>query len=167
LICRPGLPLERSRSRLACQPENHRSERTDCVDIGRRPGLRAQFNAHVSGSNARGDLHLDELAQVGKTVRRSKSMVLRALHVSLGRVNLRDVTRYRLIEFGKKRAAQGAGSATLAIDSLSYEPSYCTLRRSAASTFLSRAFSWPELRLDTSTSWKNLTTAIAVPLRTN
>jgi len=61
-------------------------------------------------------LHLDDLAQVGKPVRRSKSMVLRALKTSLGRVNLKDITREKLIEFGRKRAAQGAGPATLAID---------------------------------------------------
>jgi integrase len=61
-------------------------------------------------------LHLDDLAQVGKPVRRSKSMVLRALKISFGRVNLKDITRQRLIEFGRKRAAQGAGPATLAID---------------------------------------------------
>jgi integrase len=61
-------------------------------------------------------LHLDDLAQVGKPVRRSKSMVLKALKTSLGRVKLKDITRDRLIEFGKKRAAQGAGPATLAID---------------------------------------------------
>jgi hypothetical protein len=61
-------------------------------------------------------LHLDDLAQVGKPVRRSKSMVLKALKASLGRVNLKDITRDRLIEFGRKRAAQGAGPATIAID---------------------------------------------------
>ncbi|GMO20594.1 MULTISPECIES: hypothetical protein [unclassified Bradyrhizobium] len=62
-------------------------------------------------------LHLDDLAQVGKPVRRSKSMVLKALKLSLGRTNLKELTRERLIEFGRKRAAQGAGPATLAIDS--------------------------------------------------
>jgi integrase len=38
------------------------------------------------------------------------------LKASLGRVNLKDITREKLIEFGRKRAAQGAGPATLAID---------------------------------------------------
>ena len=61
-------------------------------------------------------LHLDDLAEVGKPVRRSKSMVLMALKASLGRVKLKDITRERLIEFGKKRAVQGAGPATVAID---------------------------------------------------
>jgi hypothetical protein len=44
-------------------------------------------------------LHLDDLAQVGKPVRRSKSMVLKALKISLERVNLKDITREKLIEF--------------------------------------------------------------------
>ncbi|MGB6400472.1 MAG: site-specific integrase, partial [Bradyrhizobium sp.] len=61
-------------------------------------------------------LHLDDLAQVGKPVRRSKAMVLKALKASLRRVRLKDISRERLIEFGRKRAAQGAGPATLAID---------------------------------------------------
>jgi hypothetical protein len=61
-------------------------------------------------------LHLDDLAQVGKPVRRSKSTVLKALKTSLGRVRLNDITRERLIEFGRKRAAHGAGPVTLAID---------------------------------------------------
>ena len=61
-------------------------------------------------------LHLDDLAQVGKPVRRSKSKVLKALLTSPARVNLKDITREKLNEFGRKRAAQGAGPATLAID---------------------------------------------------
>jgi hypothetical protein len=61
-------------------------------------------------------LHIDDLAEVGKPIRRSKFMVLQALKVSLGRVKLEDITREKLIEFGRKRAAQGAGPATLAID---------------------------------------------------
>ncbi len=43
-------------------------------------------------------------------------MVLKALKTSLGRTSLKDMTRERLIEFGRKRATEGAGPATLAID---------------------------------------------------
>src|SRR5262245_45220285 len=38
-------------------------------------------------------LHMDDLAEVGKPIRRSKLMVLRALKVSLGRVKLQNITR--------------------------------------------------------------------------
>jgi hypothetical protein len=61
-------------------------------------------------------LHTDDIAEAGKLIRRSKSAVLLALKVALGRVNIQDLTRERLIEFGKKRAKQGAGPSTLAID---------------------------------------------------
>lgn len=48
--------------------------------------------------------------------RRSKATVLEALKESLGTVKLSQLNRERLIEFGRKRAKQGAGPATLAID---------------------------------------------------
>ena len=50
-------------------------------------------------------LHLDDLAQVGKPVRRSKSMVLKALKTSLGRVNLKDITP-REIDRVRKEASR-------------------------------------------------------------
>lgn len=62
------------------------------------------------------DLHVDDLLEVGKPIRRSKAAVMNALKGSLGRVRLHDLTRDHLIEFGKKRAKRGAGPATLAID---------------------------------------------------
>jgi hypothetical protein len=49
-------------------------------------------------------LHIDDLTEVGKAIRRSKGAVMEALKVSLGRVKIQDLTRERLIEFGKKRA---------------------------------------------------------------
>jgi hypothetical protein len=61
-------------------------------------------------------LHIDDLTEVGKPIRRSKRAVMDALKVCLGRVKIQDLTRERLIEFGRKRAKQGAGPPTLAID---------------------------------------------------
>jgi hypothetical protein len=61
-------------------------------------------------------LHIDDMTEVGKPIRRSKAAVVEALKVSLGRVKIQDLTRERLIEFGKRRARQGAGPSTLAID---------------------------------------------------
>jgi hypothetical protein len=72
-------------------------------------------------------------------------MVLKALKASLGRVNLKDITRDRLIEFGRKRAAQGVGPATLAIDFSFIRTILTHARRSTASRFLWRVFSWLEL----------------------
>jgi hypothetical protein len=41
---------------------------------------------------------------------------MEALKTSLGGVKIADLTRERLIEFGKRRAKQGAGPTTLSID---------------------------------------------------
>ena len=62
------------------------------------------------------DLHINDLQEVGKPIRRSKSTVLEALKISLGLSPIQDLRRTKLIEFGKKRAREGAGPATLAID---------------------------------------------------
>jgi hypothetical protein len=66
--------------------------------------------------------HLDDLAQIGKAVRRSKSMVLKALQVSLGRANLNDITRDRLIEFEKDEPHKALDQQHLRLISLSFEP---------------------------------------------
>ncbi len=62
------------------------------------------------------DLHIQDMLEVGKAIRRSKAAVLEALKISLGGYRLREITRSALIEYGKKRAKAGAGPATLAID---------------------------------------------------
>jgi hypothetical protein len=62
------------------------------------------------------DLHDDDMHEVGKPPRRSKAAVMASLKTELGSVKLPALNRERLIEFGRKRAKQGAGPATLAID---------------------------------------------------
>jgi hypothetical protein len=112
-------------------------------------------------------LHLDDLAQVGKPVRRSKSMVLKALKGSLGRVNLKDITRERLIEFGRKRAAEGAGPATLAIDFAFIRTILLHAPPSTASTCQSRTSNWLE-RLSSTWIWsESQTSEIGAQPRTN
>ncbi|MHB0773947.1 hypothetical protein [Bradyrhizobium sp. 5.13L] len=91
-------------------------------------------------------LHLDDLAQVGKPVRRSKSMVLNALKISLGRTNLKELTRERLIEFGRSELLKALDRLPLRSISHSSERSYSTLPQSTALTFQSRTYSWLELR---------------------
>ena len=53
---------------------------------------------------------------MGKKIRRSKNTVLESLKLTLGSFKLLEMTRNALIDYGKKRAKQGAGPATLAID---------------------------------------------------
>jgi hypothetical protein len=62
------------------------------------------------------DLHDEDMREVGKPPRRSKAAVMASLKTELGSVKLPALNRERLIEFGRKRAKQGAGPATLAID---------------------------------------------------
>ena len=56
------------------------------------------------------------MLEVGKKIRRSKSAVLESLKLALGHHKLREITRNALIDYGKWRAKQGAGPATVAID---------------------------------------------------
>lgn len=61
-------------------------------------------------------LHIHDLAIYGKPLRRSKKAVLRRLNEELGHELIGNLTRERLIQFGRNRVAEGAGPATLAID---------------------------------------------------
>ena len=62
------------------------------------------------------DLHLSDMGEVGRAPRRSEAAVLKALKADLGRVRLKDLSRERLIDYGMKRARDGAGPVTPSID---------------------------------------------------
>lgn len=62
------------------------------------------------------NLHIDDMREVGKSPRRSKQKSLEKLKRDLGDVLLRDLTRERLIAFGKGRAKEGAGPVTIGMD---------------------------------------------------
>lgn len=62
------------------------------------------------------DLHIEDLAAVRKPLRRSKRAVLTRLREDLGYLTPAQLTREKLIQFGRDRAGDGAGPATLAID---------------------------------------------------
>lgn len=61
-------------------------------------------------------LHRKDSKEVGKRFGRSKEMTLISLDRSLGHLRLSELDRERLIEFGKKRALEGAGPATVGMD---------------------------------------------------
>jgi integrase len=61
-------------------------------------------------------LHRADLQEVGKRIGRSKTASLIFLEGRLGRFKLPELDRERLIQFGKERAQEGAGPATLGID---------------------------------------------------
>lgn len=62
------------------------------------------------------DLHIEDLHAVGKPLRRSKQHVLERLRKEIGETPLANLTRERLILYGRQRAKDGAGPATLAVD---------------------------------------------------
>jgi|TARA_A100001391_G_scaffold65878_5_gene41513 integrase len=62
------------------------------------------------------ELHRSDLAEVGKTLGRSKAASLDFLSDRLGTLRPAELDRERIIEFGKERAKEGAGPVTLSID---------------------------------------------------
>jgi hypothetical protein len=52
------------------------------------------------------DLHIQDMLEVGKKIRRSKSAVLESLKLTLGGYRLQEITRSMFIDYGKKRAKQ-------------------------------------------------------------
>jgi integrase len=62
------------------------------------------------------DLHIEDLTSFGKRIRRSKEAVLKRLRADLGDLPIASLTRERIVQFGRDRAKEGAGPATLAVD---------------------------------------------------
>lgn len=62
------------------------------------------------------DLHVADMKEVGRPPGRSKSATLAMLKRELGRLGPGELDRERLVQFGRKRAAQGAGPMTLGMD---------------------------------------------------
>ena len=61
------------------------------------------------------DLHVTDMREVLRAPRRSKAFTLDALNTKLGKLKLKDLTRERLIQFGKDHAREGAGPVTMDI----------------------------------------------------
>lgn len=62
------------------------------------------------------DLHIADMIEVNKPLGRSKEFALRMLKKNLGRTKLSRLKRATILEYGQKRAKEGAGPATLAAD---------------------------------------------------
>jgi integrase len=84
------------------------------IDLGEAPVKRAKVDPTTFEHLI--DLHINDMCEVGKAPRRSKAFTLEALRQKLGYVKLKDLTRERLIQFGKDRAKEGAGPVTLSAD---------------------------------------------------
>ncbi len=62
------------------------------------------------------DLHFSDMKEVGKCHQRSKVFSLDSLKKRLGMVRIADLTRERLVTFGRDRAREGAGPVTIGAD---------------------------------------------------
>lgn len=70
----------------------------------------------VSSGGTLGDLiesHMADMAEVGNAAQRSKEAVLLRLQRDVGKVATTDITREMIIDFGRRRAKEGAGPVTL------------------------------------------------------
>ena len=93
------------------------SETERLIDMGCEPRSRKVGTARTIADLI--DLHIEDLLEVGKPIRRSKRAVLEALKRELGATRIPNLDHSSIISFGKNRAKQGAGPVTLAVD-LSY-----------------------------------------------
>ncbi len=84
------------------------------IDKGEDP-VRRQTTANTTFGELV-DQHIDDLRTYGKQLRRSKDAALARLKRELGKDPVGNLTRERLVEYGRKRRDEGAGPATLAID---------------------------------------------------
>jgi hypothetical protein len=73
------------------------TERT--IDKGLNPKAINPRSVHTFGDII--DLHIQDMQEVGKTIRRSRSAVLEALKLTLGGYRLQEITRSALIDYGK------------------------------------------------------------------
>ncbi len=97
-----------------CDAEGWAVQAERDIDQGKRPAQRLRTKAPSFGDLV--DLHIQDLVEVGKRMRRSKQHVLRRLKEDLGHTPLTELTKAEFIAFGRRRAKEGAGPATLAID---------------------------------------------------
>ena len=84
------------------------------IDLGETPTKRATIDPTTLSHLI--DLHIDDMKEVKKAPRRSKAFTLEALKEKLGKVRIKDLTRERVIQFGRDRANEGAGAVTIGMD---------------------------------------------------
>lgn len=74
------------------------------IDRGETPNARAHSDPTTFGHLI--EIHLQDMREVGRALQRSKSFTLDRLKAKLGSIRIRDLTRDRLIQFGKDRAKE-------------------------------------------------------------
>ncbi|WP_396272587.1 hypothetical protein [Hyphomonas sp.] len=84
------------------------------VDRGER--VSKNIPDHLSTSAHLANLHIADMLEAGKALRRSKTYSPDKLKAKLGHVRLEVLDRERIIMNARQRARDGAGPATLAVD---------------------------------------------------
>ena len=84
------------------------------VDQGLPPNRSSVARLHTFGDLV--GLHIVDMYAVGKPPRRSKAATLATLKRDLGKEKIGHLDHHKLIEYGRKRADQGAEPVTLGID---------------------------------------------------
>jgi integrase len=87
------------------------------IDRGEKP--RASSHVDPTSFGHLIDLHVADMKEVSKAPRRTKASTLERLKKQLGHVRIAELDRERLVTFGRDRAREGAGPATIGAD-LSY-----------------------------------------------
>lgn len=87
------------------------------IDRGESVSTKRPANISTFGNLI--DLHIADMHEVGKPLRRSKAYSLRKLKDQLGRSQFNKLHREKLIEYGRLRAKEGAGPVTIGAE-LSY-----------------------------------------------
>ena len=110
----------RRKNRYVSETFRRRKDGEDCAlgmerNIDRSGSLKPRAAGQAKTFGDIIDLHIEDMREVGRPPRRSKAAVLEALKEALGTVKLSKLNRERLIEFGRKRAKEGAGSDRLFI----------------------------------------------------
>ncbi|WP_334145819.1 site-specific integrase [Hyphomicrobium sp.] len=102
--------------RLKSLAERWATEQHGRADRGETPTTRDSVKTDTVGQLIQ--THLDDMAEVGKAAQRSKEHALLRLQDDrdVGKVRLAHFTRERVIEFGRRRAKEGAGPSTLSGD---------------------------------------------------
>jgi len=87
--------------------------------VDRNESVSAHRPKHIKTFANLVDLHISDMHEVQKPLRRSKEYALKKLKAELGKTTFDRLNREQLITYGRKRAKQGAGPVTLGAE-LSY-----------------------------------------------
>ncbi len=102
--------------RIKTQAERWAREQQDRIERGQAATTRQDTASDTIGDLIK--LHMDDMAEVGKPAQRSKAAVLLRLKEDrdVGKQRPAHLTREGIIQFGRRRAKEGAGPVTLSAD---------------------------------------------------